>query len=74
MEKKTFKERLKAIFTKERILRLVKQPSTIRALIVLAGLAGYTLDPSLIEQVMQGVVAAIAVYEALRDEEKGKEG
>jgi hypothetical protein len=48
----------------------LKQPSTKRGLIAALGLLGYQIAPEYIEQIVQGTIAAFAVYEGLRDGDK----
>lgn len=48
----------------------LKQPSTKKGIILLAGVIGYSLDPTLVEQIATGVISAIALVEVARDEKK----
>lgn len=50
------------------ILDRAKEPSTWRAIFVLAGLAGYTLSPELQEQIVLAVGACLGVVELIRKE------
>jgi len=57
----------------EKIKKLVKQPSTIRGLVILAGLIGYSVKPEEINAIIGGIAMLLSVLEILRDEDKGKE-
>ena len=46
------------------------QPSTHKGIILILGVAGYNFDPTMIDQILTGVVAAIGVIEVARDEKK----
>lgn len=63
-------EKVKSYLTVENIIRLLKQPSTKRAIIVGVGLVGYNVAPEYIEQILEGVATAFVVYEGLRDGDK----
>ena len=54
----------------DRLYKLLKQPSTLKGLIVLAGVIGVTVTPQYAEAI--GALTAIlyAVYQILRDEDK----
>lgn len=50
--------------------RKLTEPSTIRALIGLAGIFGYNLAPELAEPIATAVAAAIAIVEIVRKEKE----
>ena len=56
--------------TPENIKLLLKQPSTIRGVIMLLGLAGYNISPEHIDSIIQTAVGAIGIYEMIRDGNK----
>ncbi len=62
--------KIKAKLTVAEIVRLLKQPSTKRAIIVVAGMAGYQIAPEYVEQIIQGTLGVFALYEGLRDGDK----
>ena len=45
-------------------------PSTKKGIILLVGIAGYSFDPALIDQIITGVLAGIALVEVAREEKK----
>lgn len=52
------------------IIRLLKQPSTVRGLIVLLGVGGYaTLDEQQLTDVLGLCAGLLGIVEVLRDEE-----
>lgn len=67
---KKFVAFLKAYFTAENVIRILKQPSTARAAIALIGLLGYQIAPEHIESIVQGALGLFVVYEGLRDGDK----
>lgn len=46
------------------------QPSTLKGIVLILGIAGYNFDPTMIDQILTGVVAAIGAIEVARDEKK----
>lgn len=57
---------------KERLKKLIRQPSTARGIIFLAALAGITITPAHIEAIVILAGIALSILEILRDEEKQK--
>jgi len=55
---------------KEKIMELLKQPSTWRGLALLGSVFGITLAPELLLQIGAGITAAIGLYDTVRDERK----
>lgn len=53
------------------VLGYLKQASTWRGLAILAGVFGIAIDPSAMEVIGAGVVAAIGVVEVVRNEVAG---
>lgn len=54
----------------ETVLRYLKQPSTQRFIVTIAGLIGWQLNPENVELVVGGVVGLLAIIEGVRDEDK----
>jgi len=52
------------------LFRKLKQPSTIRALLVVAGLAGWNVSPENANAILTVLGLIYGVYEAGRDEAK----
>jgi len=52
----------------QNLLNYLKQASTWRGLALLAGVFGIAIDPTAVEAIGAGVVAAIGVVEVLRNE------
>lgn len=50
------------------IIRRLKEPSSWRAIFLLAGIAGYSVAPELQEHIMIGVGAALSAIEFIRKE------
>lgn len=55
---------------KEKILDLIKQPSTWRGLALLGSVFGITLVPEMLLEVGIGIAAAIGVYDTVRMEDR----
>ena len=55
---------------KEKILDLIKQPSTWRGIALLGSVFGITLVPEMLMEIGLGVAALIGVYDTVRDENK----
>ena len=53
-----------------RIVAYIKQPSTLKGLTALAGLAGYTLAPETIAVYMLVLPVLVGLFEVARDEDK----
>jgi hypothetical protein len=53
---------MKALFSK------LKEPSTIRGVAILLGLAGINLDPEAVNAITAGVIAVIGLIEVFRKE------
>jgi len=51
-----------------KIVSKMREPSTVRGIITLAGLFGYSLNPSLAEPIALCVGGAIALLEIIRKE------
>ena len=51
-----------------KLLRFLKQPSTLRGIVIFAGALGYVIEPGKLEAIGAGVAIAIGMIEALRDE------
>lgn len=60
---------IKAKLALDEVVRILRQPSSIRGIVVIAGFAGYVVDPASVQHIVEAVIAAIAVIEVLRDEE-----
>lgn len=52
----------------EKVIAFLKQPSTIKGVMVLAGLVGIHLSAELWQEIGTGIVAAVGLYEAIRNE------
>ncbi len=52
------------------ILRQLKQPSTWKGIFILAGIAGYSLDPELQNQIITAVIAILGIIEIVKNENK----
>lgn len=52
----------------ETVKKYLKQPSTYKGLALLASIAGWGIAPGAFELIGAGVVAAIGIYETLRNE------
>jgi hypothetical protein len=50
----------------DKVVKWLKQPSSVRAVIILAGIAGYTVTP----EVIAAAGALLGLYELFRDEDK----
>jgi hypothetical protein len=50
------------------ILSKLKEPSTIRGVAILLGLAGINLDPEAVNAITAGVIAVIGLIEVFRKE------
>jgi len=50
------------------LLSRLKEPSTIRGLCILLGLAGINLDPEAVNAITAGVIAVIGLIEVFRKE------
>ncbi len=50
----------------DKLIKWLKQPSSIRAIVILAGLAGYTITP----EILGAAGALLGLYELFRDEDK----
>ena len=50
------------------LLSKLKEPSTIRGVAILLGLAGINLDPEAVNAITAGVIAVIALIEVFRKE------
>lgn len=55
-----------------RFLRILKQPSTIRGIALVASAFGIAVTGGQTEAIVAAVPALIGVYDSFRDEEKGK--
>ena len=55
---------------KDKVLSLIKQPSTWRGVALLGSVFGITLVPELLMEIGLGIAAAIGVYDTLRNEDK----
>lgn len=52
----------------EKLVAFLKQPSTIKGVMVLAGLVGINLSAELWQEIGTALVAAVGLYEAIRNE------
>ncbi len=57
----------------KKFLEFLIQPSTIRGLVVLAGLFGYSVNVTEPENIIVGVASAIGLFETFRNGSKKKE-
>ena len=55
-----------------KVKEYLKQPSTYKGLAVLISLAGMTIAPGAVELIGAGIIAAIGIYETLRNEKVNK--
>ena len=53
------------------LIRRLKQPSTIKGLVAIAGLAGIAVTPEQADAIVLGLIAAYGIYQAVRDEKTG---
>lgn len=53
---------------KDTIIDYAKQPSTYKGLAILAGVAGYSMSPELVEAITTSVVSVIGLIETIRNE------
>ena len=53
-----------------KVWEFIKQPSTVRGILILAGLFGYNVDPSNVEAVSMGTAGALGVFETFRNGRK----
>lgn len=54
------------------LIEWLKEPSTLKAIVVILGLAGYTLVPAQVEALSLGVGAAYALLSAFYDRQPRK--
>jgi len=61
---------MKTMTKLQRLLSHLKQPSTIRGLVTLAGVFGVVFEPNKVEEIAIAVGTIVGLYEAIRDGEK----
>ena len=54
------------------IINRFKEPSSWRGLIIIAGIVGYKLDPTMQDAIVQAGIALIALVEVIRKEQADK--
>lgn len=67
---KSMWKKIREQFTPEYIVYLLKQPTTIRAFIVLVAYAGYKIEPAELDLIVQALIVVLCGHEVLRDENK----
>lgn len=53
-----------------KIAQYIKQASTLRGVAILAGLLGWNIDPTMLNEIVTMVVGFLGLVEVVRDEEK----
>ena len=57
----------------EKLIRMLKQPTTWVGIVGLAGMFGINITPEFQSYIVQGLVSVFCIYQIFRDEDKGRE-
>lgn len=59
------------VMSKKYLIDRLREPSTWRGLIIIAGLAGYTTTPDQVDAIMSVVAGLVALVDVFTDEKRG---